>query len=831
MENELGRTINALPGLVWTARPDGAIDFVNRRWCDYTGLGASESIGKGWQAAVHPNDLGELLAQWQSILLSGKAGDMEARLRRHDGEHHWFVFRVSPMTDPSGQIVKWCGINFDVEGRWRAEEARRARWWLPSPTRESHFRSIADSIPALVSLKLPNGKDELVNSRTLEYFGKSLDELNAASLHDTVHPDDHARLLAVSKGPGLQAVDPYDLEVRAADSFDIEVRLRRADGIYRWHHVRAFPLRDPEGPIVFWYLLQTDIDDLKRAEAQLAGEKRLLEMVAAGDSLSDILDALCRFVEDTAGDCACSVLLVDPDGPTFRHGAGSSLPKDYNTVFDGKSIDPTFGPCSLAATVKTPVIASDVLTDARWSASPWPGMMAAIDMRSCWSTPVLSGDRKALGVFAVYRHEPESPSQLQRDLIEQVTHIASIAIEGAQRESALKRSEAFLKEAQRLSSTGGFSWNVATNEITWSDEVYRIFGLEPGGPLTPDVTDLRVHPGDLPFVYEKVNQARIDGKDFGFDYRLVMPDGSVKYLHTVFHRTEDSDGRFEFVGAIQDVTQRRRSEDALGELRTELTRVARITSLGALTASIAHEVNQPLSGILTNASTSLRMLAADPPNIDGARETARRTIRDANRAAEVITRLRALFAKKAATTEPVDLSDAAQEIIALSLSELQRNGVIVRTEFAGDLPPVTGDRVQLQQVILNLVLNASDAMSGLIDRSRQLTIRTDLGPDGSVRLAVQDTGIGFGTEHAGRLFDAFFTTKSGGMGIGLSVSNSIVENHQGRLWAEANDGPGATFLFSLPRRTEGETTQDEATVHRYAAPGENGATSNTVSTQ
>jgi signal transduction histidine kinase len=225
-----------------------------------------------------------------------------------------------------------------------------------------------------------------------------------------------------------------------------------------------------------------------------------------------------------------------------------------------------------------------------------------------------------------------------------------------------------------------------------------------------------------------------------------------------------------------------------------------------MTASIAHEVNQPLSGIITNASTCLRMLAADPPNVDGARETARRTIRDGNRASDVISRLRALFSKKNATTELVDLSEAAQEVIALSMSELQRNRVILRSELDNGVPPVMGDRVQLQQVVLNLLINALDAMKDVDDRPRQLEIRTERDEGDRVRLMVQDTGVGLDPQSVERLFEAFYTTKSGGMGIGLSVSRSIIESHHGRLWAAPNDGPGATFSFSIPCGPGGATS-------------------------
>ncbi|HEX9608391.1 MAG TPA: ATP-binding protein, partial [Gemmatimonadaceae bacterium] len=281
------------------------------------------------------------------------------------------------------------------------------------------------------------------------------------------------------------------------------------------------------------------------------------------------------------------------------------------------------------------------------------------------------------------------------------------------------------------------------------------------------------------------------------------PDQSIKYLHIVAHGTRDQDGRLEYIGAVQDVTAQRLSEQALGKVQSELAHVARVTTLSTLTASIAHEVNQPLSGIITNASTCLRMLDADPPNVEGARETARRTIRDGNRASEVITRLRALFKKKDVTTEAVDLNEATREVIALSLSELQRNQIILRSEFADDLPVVAGDRVQLQQVILNLLRNASDAMSAVVHHPRLLLVKTEGDENDHVRLTVQDSGVGFGPHAADRLFEAFYTTKDDGMGIGLCVSRSIIESHHGRLWAAPNDGPGATFSFSIPRAPGG----------------------------
>ena len=299
-----------------------------------------------------------------------------------------------------------------------------------------------------------------------------------------------------------------------------------------------------------------------------------------------------------------------------------------------------------------------------------------------------------------------------------------------------------------------------------------------------------------------IERASSAASDFQYEHCLLMPDHSLKYLHMIAHGTRNEDGELEFIGAVQDVTNRRLSDEALGKARSELAHVARVMSLGALTASIAHEVNQPLSGIITNASTCMRMLDANPPNVDGARETVRRTIRDGHRASDVITRLRALFSRKDLVTESVDLNEATREVIALALSELQRNSVIVKPELADELPSITGDRVQLQQVILNLLRNASDAMSSIDDRPRQLLIRTEQDAEGGVRLSVQDAGQGLEPESMNRLFEAFYTTKSDGMGMGLSVSRSIIENHHGRLWATPNDGPGVTFSFWVPLAVE-----------------------------
>jgi signal transduction histidine kinase len=523
-------------------------------------------------------------------------------------------------------------------------------------------------------------------------------------------------------------------------------------------------------------------------------------LIRQGRPLPVLLNALCGLFDATVAGYSGGVLLLDRTRTRVRHAVGPGLPPGYNELLEGRPVNWAEGPCGGTTGPEALVTALD-LTSSMQSDDRGASLAAcAHSPKPCWSSLILSLTGELLGIFVVYEREGARAVPLNPALLQQFTHVASIAIERTQSEHTLRRTEALLAKALRLSSTGSFSWRVAAGEITWSDEVYRIFEWDPGVPVTLQLLCARVHPEDLPGWREVIDRMRGDGGDHEHEYRLLMPDHSVKYLHVVAHASRDQDGQLEYVGVVQDVTQRRLSDEALTKARSELAHLARVQSLGALSASIAHEVNQPLCTLVTNASTCLRYLAMDPPNVDRARETVRRTIRDGNRAADVIARLRALFRKKDATVELVDLNEAASEVLALSAAELKRSRVVVQSELADNLPPVSADRVQLQQVILNLLLNARDAMQEVDDRPRQLLIRTARDEGERVRLSVQDAGVGFAPHEATeRLFEPFYTTKSSGMGIGLTISRSIIESHHGRLWATKNAGPGATFTFSVPR--------------------------------
>lgn len=510
------------------------------------------------------------------------------------------------------------------------------------------------------------------------------------------------------------------------------------------------------------------------------------------------LAALCDFFETAAGGCVCAIFPIDPNGPSFRDIIAPSLAVSFVAAVEGQTLCVDASPCGAAVLLREQIVVRDIATDQRWKSSGCSQHLLAYGLRSVWMTPITSQDGRVLGTFGVYRNAPALPTSHEGKLIAQVTNMASIALDRERREAELRRSQTFLAQAQRLTQTGSFWWKASTGEVVWSEENYRIMEYPVTMTPTVEMAMNRCHPDDMAMVQAKLEAVVRDGGSADFEHRLLMPDGAVKHVRLLFQNVAFATDDPEFVGAATDITALKQTEETLSTLRSELAHVARFTSLGALTASIAHEVNQPLSGIVMNASTCMSMLASDTPNLDGARETARRMIRDGNRASEVITRLRALFLKKPPAREPVDLNEAITEVIALSRSDLQRSRATIRLELDDALPRVPGDRVQLQQVILNLLRNAAEAMSDVHERSREVVIRTLSDDNEAVRISVRDCGVGFAAKSTERLFDAFYTTKPDGMGIGLSVSRSIVESHGGRLLATPNDDAGMTFSLSLP---------------------------------
>ena len=368
-------------------------------------------------------------------------------------------------------------------------------------------------------------------------------------------------------------------------------------------------------------------------------------------------------------------------------------------------------------------------------------------------------------------------------------------------EQKLRRSEAYLEEAQRVSHTGSFGWMPSTGELLWSDETFRIFQYDRTAKPTVDLILQRVHPEDAPLVKQIVERASQSGKDFDFECRLAIADGSIKHVHIVAHVVRGGSRGIEFVGALTDITERKHAEEALRQAQADLAHVSRVTTMGELTASLAHEVNQPITAAVTDANACLRWLTRDAPDVEEARAAAARIVKDAMRAADIVSRIRLLFQKSTPPRELVDLNEVIREMVVLLRGEATRYAISIRTELALDPPLVMGDRVQLQQVVMNLLMNGTDAMKE-VEGPRELAITSQPADKEECLVSVIDTGVGLPAQQADQIFNAFFTTKPHGTGMGLSISRSIVESHGGRLWAATNAPRGASFYFTLPSKAQ-----------------------------
>jgi PAS domain S-box-containing protein len=426
---------------------------------------------------------------------------------------------------------------------------------------------------------------------------------------------------------------------------------------------------------------------------------------------------------------------------------------------------------------------------------------AVTKRRGSWDVIETAGHKQAKAEIKRLNEE------LEQRVLERTSQLTAVnreltseVLQRQRAEEALQRSEAYLAEAQRISHTGSFGWDVSSGQIFWSEETFRIFEYDPANKPTVEVILLRTHPEDRVFVQEKFDQMARDRKAFDFEHRLLLPDGSVKYVQVVGHTSiNDESGKFEFVGAVTDITGRRRADEErerLRQVQADLAHVTRMTTMGELTASLAHEIKQPISAAVTDAKTCLRWLGRDVPDVPEAREAASRLVKDVTRAADIIGRVSLLFKKGALQRELVDVNELIREMIILLRSEANRYSISIRTELAEDLPKVMADRVQLQQVFMNLMLNGIDAMKETTG-GVELTIKSEAG-DGQLLISVSDTGMGLPPEQADQIFRPFFTTKDNGTGMGLPISRSIIESHGGRLWAAGTSGRGATFQFTLP---------------------------------
>jgi len=445
------------------------------------------------------------------------------------------------------------------------------------------------------------------------------------------------------------------------------------------------------------------------------------------------------------------------------------------------------------------------------------------ELRSLSPADITHEDDRATTIAAIAAHAEQQPHvarwekryrrkngdviwvELSTFLIPVAAHkplLSGVAIDITERKRAeddLRRSEASLAQGQRISRTGSWRWSVGTGELRWSTEFLRIFGFDPATAQPSYATTMeRVAPEDRPAFEQALNRAVRERTGFEHEYRIVLPDGSVKHLQSVGHPDTADSGHLEFIGTVMDITERKRAEQALRDAQADLAHVARLTMMGELAASLAHEINQPLAAIVTNGSAGLRWLNQAPPDLDEVRAAFSRIVRDGARAGDVIRGLRALAKKSGPELANLDINDAIHEVLALTRGELHRHGVVLRTDLLAGDRPAFADRVQLQQVLMNLILNGVEAMRGVAGQQRILSISSEPAQPDGVLVAVADTGPGLDPATADRIFEPFFTTKPQGMGMGLSICRSIVTAHGGRLWASPGLPCGTVFRFTVP---------------------------------
>ncbi len=658
--------------------------------------------------------------------------------------------------------------------------------------REHEFRMANDTMPSMTWSADANGANEWFNKEWYEYTGLTPEQACNGGWKYVFHPDDRAESAAT-----------WHRIVTKREMSGLEARKRRHDGEYRWFIVRAKPHCDATGRIVRCYGAESDIDDLKRAEILLAGEKRSFEMMTTDQPLTTILDSLCQTLSVLTDASFVTIMLQDEESRTLRPGGGHNLPEGFSDAVSGIPVGPEFGSCGTAAFRQEPVWIDNVDTDPRWDCAR--DIVGRFGFKSCWSTPIMSGRGSVFGTIAVYSNRPRSAGDRERQAIDRFTQLASFVLERKIAEDSLRKSEAMLAEGQRISHTGSWAWTVSSDKLEWSEEHGNIFGYsisEVGGTLASMLD--RMLPDQAALVRDAMRTAVSERTDIQFEYQATLPGGNTIQLLCTGRASIGQSGEVTgYVGTTMDITDRKRVESELmrsaahlREVQAELEHVARATTMGELAASIAHEVNQPLTGIVASGGAALRWLSKATPDVVRARDSLKNVIDDGRRASEIVTRIRKMFRKEMATVEPVRMAELIGDVISLTRGELQKTKVALKLDIPDDLPMVPVDRVQLQQVFVNLILNSIEAMKS-IDRDRAITI--DFSEDHDlVTVGVNDNGPGVPEDLADNIFQPFQTSKTNGMGMGLSICRTIVENHGGQMRLAKTETPGCRFEFTLP---------------------------------
>jgi PAS domain S-box-containing protein len=606
-----------IPALAWIAGVDGTLEDANRQWFEYTGLSREAALGFGYVRAFHPDDVEKVTKVWADLRASGKPGGIEARMLRHDGEARYFMLRAQPLFDDFGRIVRWYGVDTDID------DLKRVEFEL---AKSELVMAVAQRIIQTGTWAWDMSTDIFTcSAECASIVGLESHELTFETLSARVHPDDRAMVAEAHQ------------RALAGEDLNVEHRFVMPDGSVKFIHARG----------------------------------RL------------ILDEIMK-------------------------------PRAY------------------------------------------------------------------IGTLVDITNTRRSEERIRSSLAE------------------AQRAQASLAEAQKLSHVGSYRITPSTSEATCSEETYNIYGFDLDVPLSAKEIIGRIHPSDRNRVIAVYKKGLVDRRPWEIEHRLMMPDGTIRYVHCVTRVEIDPEEEPAVFGAIIDQTERITSEEALQKAQADIIRMNRLTAMGAVTVSIAHEMNQPLMAIVTNAGTCMSWLDRPSPNIGEAKLAAERIIEEGKRAGDVLLNIRSMARNSRPTTmTTVDIAAVVTHVLTILRSELRLRHIDVGVAIAADIAPVLGDKVQLQQVLLNLMLNAAEAMAG-VGQSRRIDVSGQNDETGFVIVRVEDNGEGIDPIASDRIFEAFFSTKQEGTGMGLAISRSIIEAHSGTLSARPRPAGGSIFEFALP---------------------------------
>jgi PAS domain S-box-containing protein len=751
-ERNLRLAIDTIPGLVCTKTPAGEVDSVNQPILAYTGKTLEEM--RGWPALVHPDDREVATSRWIHSVHTGEPFEAEFRVLGANGLYRWFHARGLPLRGADGQILRWYSLFTDVDDRKHAEEVLRAS--------ERELRLIVDNIPGFVATMTARGDVEFFSRPVLAYTGLTRDELR--DWRQLVHPDE----LPLVRTLWQRSID-------TGEPYDVEHRLRRADGTFRWFHARGLASRDDGGRPVRWYVLLSDIEERRRIEERLR------------HSESDLLDAqrLTR-TGSWKHDLATGAVIVSPE-ILRRYG----IEPDEDTSQTGFWFDRVH-PDDRARVLETFQRAErergDYEDDYR---------IVLPDQTIRYQHAIghaIVNEVGALVAFVGTSMDVTEQTQARAALESAFDEIKRLKDQLQDENLALRASEEDLRLI--LNNVPGWVYTLnPAGEIELVNQQLLNF-------LDTGLDDLKewnafVHPDDRERVTQLFASMVREGRGYDVEQRIRRGDGVYRWCSSRGIPLRDADGRIvRWYGLVTDIDDRRSAEEALRRTQARLSQARQAATAGELAASIAHEVNQPLTAVAANAQACLGWLSGRPPDLAKASEAATRIARDARDAGEIIRRIRALYKPASPAKVPLQVNGVIGEVVHLLRSEIERRRVTIALDLQDDIPSVLGDRVQLQQLVLNLLLNGLEAMDAIVDGPKTLFIRSGRESGDAVLVQVEDTGEGL--RDPTRIFEPFFTTKETGMGMGLAICRSIVEGHDGLLWVVPGQGPGATFCFSLP---------------------------------